>query len=40
MFIFGTCNVLAMEEEYKKGNAYGTFNFGQKLTMHEDMTVQ
>ncbi|MFC0560660.1 hypothetical protein [Halalkalibacter alkalisediminis] len=36
----GTGNVLAMEPESQKGNSYGIFNFGQKLSMHEDMTVQ
>jgi hypothetical protein len=35
----GAGNGFAMEENSQNGNAYGTFNFGQKLAKHEDMTV-
>jgi hypothetical protein len=37
--VVGAGNGFAMEEESQNGNAYGTFNFGQKLAKHEDMTV-
>lgn len=33
MVVLGAGNAFAMEQE-------GTFNFGQKLAHHEDMTVQ
>ncbi|MFC0560931.1 hypothetical protein [Halalkalibacter alkalisediminis] len=40
LLVVGTGNALAMEPESQMGNEYGTFNFGQKLSMHEDMSVQ
>ncbi|OIJ19260.1 hypothetical protein BKP45_13970 [Anaerobacillus alkalidiazotrophicus] len=39
LLVLGAGNTLAMEEETQNGNAYGTFNFGQKLSKHENMTV-
>jgi hypothetical protein len=37
--VFGAGNGMAMEDNSSTGNAYGTFNFGQKLAKHENMTV-
>ncbi|MCT8138055.1 hypothetical protein H1D32_09960 [Anaerobacillus sp. CMMVII] len=37
--VFGAGNGMAMEQDSQNGNAYGTFNFGQKLAKHENMTV-
>ncbi|MGO4886325.1 hypothetical protein ACJ2A9_01080 [Anaerobacillus sp. MEB173] len=41
MVIMGSAQAFAMEENTtRNSNAYGTFNFGQKLLQHENMTVQ
>ncbi|OIJ14421.1 hypothetical protein BKP37_08760 [Anaerobacillus alkalilacustris] len=39
LLVLGAGNTLAMGEETQNGKAYGTFNFGQKLLKHENMTV-
>lgn len=39
LIIIGAGNGFAMEQETHNGNAYGTFNFGQKFQKHENMTV-